>query len=370
MASRTPKPTYNTDHIDCSWAAATRRRTSLFSVFHARVVRAAIKKFRAAMKSQTIDLHELQIDAQNHAHTTWQGTPALYLENGLATVPNIELDNSEIEVLIAAEGPAYPGIVFRQADNHNYELAYAVPHCSGLSDAIQYDPVFNGSNTWQLYYGDSYQGIADVPMNSWFTFKVAFLNRRSVISVGDQSPLVVEKLVHPFRAGQFGLWTFQPAYFSDLQIRSIDILDQPAGQPAHAPEGAVDAWHVKGCGVVHCEPNGVLNLNRLFPPSIEEVHLVRSFELSSACQVNFNLGYSDTLSFKLDGELIHEGENTFSGFADRAARGYAELSGELVSCELGAGVHRISADLSVSEGFGWGLVVTVHAPGLIWPSVE
>ena len=370
MASHTPKPTYNTDHIDCSWAAATRRRTSLFSVFHARVVRAAIKKFRAAMKSQTIDLHELQIDAQNHAHTTWQGTPALYLENGLATVPNIELDNSEIEVLIAAEGPAYPGIVFRQADNHNYELAYAVPHCSGLSDAIQYDPVLNGSNTWQLYYGDSYQGIADVPMNSWFTFKVAFLNRRSVISVGDQSPLVVEKLVHPFRAGQFGLWTFQPAYFSDLQIRSIDILDQPAGQPAHAPEGAVDAWHVKGCGVVHCEPNGVLNLNRLFPPSIEEVHLVRSFELSSACQVNFNLGYSDTLSLKLDGELIHEGENTFSGFADRAARGYAELGGELISCELGAGVHRISADLSVSEGFGWGLVVTVHAPGLIWPPVE
>lgn len=322
------------------------------------------------MKSQAIDLHELRIDAQNHAYTTWQGKPALHLENGLATVPNIEVGDAEIEVLIAAEGPAYSGIVFRQADNHNYELAYAVPHCSGHWDAIQYDPVFNGSNTWQLYYGDSYQGLADVPMNSWFTFKIAFLNGRSVISVGDQSPLVVEKLGHPFRAGQLGIWTFRPAYFSDLQIRSIDKLDQSAGHPARAPEGAVDAWYVEDRGVVHCEPNGVLNLNRLFPPSGEEAHLARSFELSSACQVNFNLGYSDSLSLKLDGELIHEGENSFSGFADRAARGYAELGSELISCNLGAGVHRISADLSVSEGFGWGLVISVRSSGLKWLPVE
>jgi len=322
------------------------------------------------MESQAIDLHELQIDAQNHALTTWQGKPALHLENGLATVPNIELDDAEIEVLIAAEGPAYPGIVFRQADIRNFELAYAVPHCSGLWDAIQYDPVFNGSNTWQLYYGESYQGVADVPLNSWFTLKVAFLNERAVISVDDQSPLMVEKLAHPFRTGQIGLWTFQPTYFSGLQIQSIEKLDQPPGQSASAPEGAVDAWYVDGCGKVHCEPNGVLNLNRLDLPFSEEAHLARSFELSSACQVNFNLGYSDSLSLKLDGEIIHEGENTFSGFIDRAARGYAELGGELISCNMGAGLHRISVDLSVSEGFGWGLVVTVHASGLEWLPAE
>lgn len=322
------------------------------------------------MESQAIDVSELRIDAQSHTLTTWQGKPALHLENGLATVPNIELDNAEIEVLIAAEAPAYPGIVFRQADNSNYELAYAVPHCSGLWDAIQYDPVFNGSNTWQLYYGDSYQGVADVPMNSWFTFKVTFLNNRAVISVGDQSPLSVEKLAHPFRAGQFGLWTFQPAYFSGLQFRSIEKLDQAVGQPARAPGGAVDAWYVEGCRLVHCDPNGVLNLNRLLLPSSEEAHLARSFELSSACQVNFNLGYSDSLSLKLDGKLLHEGENTFSGFANRAARGYTELGGEPISCDLEAGVHKISADLNVSEGFGWGLVVTVQASGIKWLLIE
>ena len=322
------------------------------------------------MESQAIDVSELQIDAQSHALTTWQGKPALHLENGLATIPHFEVDDAEIEVFIATEGPAYPGIVFRQTDDHNYELAYAVPHCSGLWDAIQYDPVFNGSNTWQLYYGDSYQGVADVPMNSWFTFKVTYFNEQAVISVGDQSPLVVEKLAHPFRAGQFGLWTFQPAYFSGLQFRSIEKLDQPPGPTAHAPDGAVDGWHLEGYGLVHCEPNGVLNLNRLYIPSSSKLHLTRSFELSSTCKVYFNLGYSDSLSFILDGEIIHEGENTFSGFANRAARGYAELGSEPIICDLGPGVHKISADLSVSEGFGWGLAITVQASGLKWLPVE
>jgi hypothetical protein len=318
------------------------------------------------MNTQSIDLHELIIDAHNHAYTTWQGKHALLLENGLAVIPNIDMVDAEIEVQIAVEGPAYPGIVFRQADHQNYELAYAVSHCSGLWDAIQYDPVFNGSNTWQLYYGNSYQGTADVPTDNWFSFKVTCLDKRAVITVGDQEPLIVERLAHPSRAGQFGIWTFRPAYFSGLQISSIKKLDQLAGQPAHAPQGAVDAWYMGGSGLVHCEPNGVLNINRLFLTSIKETHLERSFELSSDCQANINLGYSDALSLVLDGELIFEGENKFSGFADRAERGYAEIGGELISCNLGAGAHKISADISVSEGFGWGLIVTVQASGLQW----
>ncbi len=322
------------------------------------------------MNTQSIDLHELIIDAQNHAFTPWQGQHALLLENGLAVIPNIEMADAEIEVQIAVEGPAYPGIVFRQADHQNFELAYAVPHCSGLWDAIQYDPVFNGSNTWQLYYGDSYQGMADVPIHNWFSFKVTCLDSGAVITVGDQEPLVVEKLAHPSRAGQFGIWTFRPAYFSGLQIRSIEKLYQLAGEPAHAPQGAVDAWNVEGGGLVRCEPNGVLNINRLLLPSIKETHLERSFELTSDCQVNITLGYSDALSLMLDGGLIYEGENTFSGFADRAERGYAELGSELISYNLGAGVHKISADLNVSEGFGWGLVVTVQASELQWLPVK
>ena len=38
----------------------------------------------------------------------------------------------------------------------NYENFYIRPHQSGNPDANQYQPVFNGSASWQLYYGPEY----------------------------------------------------------------------------------------------------------------------------------------------------------------------------------------------------------------------
>lgn len=107
-----------------------------------------------------IDLSDLEIRAEQAEVVTWQGREALRLENGLALVPGHRIADGSIEVLIGADGPAYPGIAFRAADVLNFELAYAVPHVSGQWDALQYDPVFHGSNTWQVYHGPSYQRAA------------------------------------------------------------------------------------------------------------------------------------------------------------------------------------------------------------------
>jgi len=75
-------------------------------------------------------------------------------------------------VEIFAEAPCYPGIAFRVKDPGDLELAYVVPHASGQWDAIQYDPVFNGSNTWQVYHGPPYQAAATVPTGEWLTLRV------------------------------------------------------------------------------------------------------------------------------------------------------------------------------------------------------
>src|SRR4030065_1017428 len=87
----------------------------------------------------------------------WQGQQALRLSGHgacLAIIPDFFLPQGRIEVDIGAEGTAYAGIAFRVVDTYNYELVYAQPHTSGKWDALQYDPVFHGSNTWQLYFGD------------------------------------------------------------------------------------------------------------------------------------------------------------------------------------------------------------------------
>jgi hypothetical protein len=302
--------------------------------------------------------------AQRAERTTWNGQEGLRLENGLALLPDLAVQDASIEVWIGTDGPAYPGIAFRAADALNYELAYAVPHVSGQWDAVQYDPVFLGSNTWQLYYGPGYQGVAEVPTGRWFHLRVDVCGERAAIAVDGQPPLVVEHLAHPVRAVPLGLWTYLPAYFRDLRVtpsaRSI-----PAGAVPTAPAGAVTTWFVEGHGVVEAEPNGVVNLNRLLLASAGTARLVRRLELATGEELEFAFGYSDVLSLELDGREIWSGEHTFRGFADRAARGYAEIR-ESLRQVLAAGVHELTAVLRVQEGFGWGLVLAAHGESVRW----
>lgn len=314
------------------------------------------------------DPDTLVVHAQRAERATWNGQGCLRLENGLVLLPDFIAQDARIEVWVGTDGPAYPGIAFRVADTENYELAYPVPHVSGQWDAVQYDPVFHGSNTWQLYYGPAYQGAAEVPTGRWFHLQVDVRGERAAIAVDGRPPLVVERVAHPVRAGQLGLWTYLPAYFRDLRV-TTPVPDIPAGTGPTAPAGAVTAWHLEGHGVVEAEPNGVVNLNRFLSPSASMARLVGRLEMAAAGEVEFDFGHSDALSLELNGHEIWSGENTFHGFADRAARGYAEIRQSLRQ-ELAAGVHQLAAVLRVQEGFGWGLVLAVRGEGVCWMPAE
>ena len=84
----------------------------------------------------------------------------------------------------------------------------------------------------------------------------------------------------------------------------------------------------------------------------------------------FEFGFSDALSLELDRQMIFSGENTFKGFADRAARGYAEWGMQSLRQVLAPGVHHLAAVLQVSEPFGWGLALAAHGEELRWLPVE
>ena len=136
------------------------------------------------------------------------------------------------------------------------------------------------------------------------------------------------------------------------------------------PEDTVETWFAEGYGIVTCEANGVLNLNRFLPASLGKIRLSRRFEMSEEGEVSFEFGFSDTLSLELDEQVIFEGENTFKGFADRAARGYVELGTHAIRQRLVTGTHHLVAELHVSEGFGWGLALAAHGKGLRWLPAE
>ncbi len=315
-------------------------------------------------------LEGLCIRASQADIVTWQGRQALHLENGLALVPDEQLLDARVEVLVGVDEPAYPGIVFRLVDVLNYELAYAVPHVSEQWDALQYDPVFHGSNTWQIYHGPCYQQTAQVPTGLWFRLRVDFCGHRAAVAVEGQPPLVVEHLARSDEAGRFGLWTFRPAYFCDLSVSSCNRLTDPRGLPPLDGEGVLDTWFVEEVGVAKCEANGVLNLNRYLPAALGEAHLLRRFELVEEATVRLDFGFSDELTLAVDGEELFAGEHRFHGFTDRRSRGYADVGNESITHRLPAGRHELAALLRVHEGFGWGLAMRVRGQGLHWLPAE
>jgi len=305
-------------------------------------------------RNDLTNLGGLQLQQARTAEVaTYGGHRALKLD-GLALLPGLTLGDGCVEVSIAAEGPGYPGVAFRAADDQDYELAYAVPHVSRQWDALQYDPVFAGSNTWQLYNGPAYQAAVPVPTGEWFTLRIVMQGNRAAIRLNRERTLVVVRLAHRRAAGGIGVWTYRPAYFRDLRIGAAPELPA-AGVLPPVPAGTVTEWSLEGAGVVACEPGGALNVNRYLPSSAGTARLTRHFETLAAGPVDIAFGFSDELALRLDGETVHTGTNTFTGFADRAARGYVEPGAHVVQRTLPPGEHTLEADLKVSEGFGWGL---------------
>jgi hypothetical protein len=290
----------------------------------------------------------------------WQGRKALRLSGegpSLLLHPDLSIPYGKIEVDIGAAGTAFPGIVFRATDTLNYELAYAQLHTSGKWDALQYDPVFHGSNTWQLHFGDGAYKSALVPPLTWFRLRVKFRDRRALIQAGDQPPLLVEPLSQSIPTGRIGLWSYKPAFFSNLRVWDETPGIFSAGFPVHpiAPApGTVDGWFLDGYGAMSCEPNGILNLNRYLPAFTYEVKLVRRFEMADDGTLASQIGFSDELSLQVDGKVIFSGECTWKDTPEWSDRGHASME-HRVEFELSRGVHTLTAGLKASESFGYGV---------------
>lgn len=294
----------------------------------------------------------------------WQGRKALRLSGQgacLLVIPDLYLSQGWIEVDISSEGAAYPGIAFRILDSLNYELAYAQPHTSRKWDALQYDPVFHGSNTWQLYHGSGAQQDVEVPPRTWFRLRIEFQYQRAVIRVGKQEPLIINQLAHTHREGLTGLWTYLPAYFSNMCIcndppgfssgSALKSIENPA-------VGTVTEWFLEGFGKVTTEPSGILNLNRYLPRSVQEVRLVQGIELPEDGNLTFRVGFSDVLTLQIDEETIFRGENLYHDSPNWEERGYVSLSNQ-VSHHLSKGVHQLTALLEAKENFGFGIALSI-----------
>jgi hypothetical protein len=257
---------------------------------------------------------------------------------GSAFLKDVRLQNGIIEVDIAttARTRSYPGLLFRVQDAGNYERVYIRPHRSPFyDDALQYGPVFNGVDSWQLYNGPGLTAGLEVLPEHWNHLKVMVAGSQAQVfwNEGPDPVLVIDDLAHGESAGTIGLVgpTDGSAFFSNLRYEAIDGLRLPPPAPREAMPGLISVWEISepfnAIGVdftryprenvsvaawkpVAADGHGLVDVSRYYPRKSRagDCILARtSLAAESDSLLHVNFGYSDIITVFLNGRPLYSG---------------------------------------------------------------
>ena len=310
------------------------------------------------------------------------GRQSLYLKSGVALVKDSKFTNGIIEFDLAfSEERNFIGAVFRLQDFGNNEQFYIRPHQSGNPDANQYQPVFNGVDAWQLYYGEGYSAPIKYEFNQWLHIKIAVSGQSADIYIKDMNTpaLFVDELKREIKEGRVGLFVGSavPAYFSnfsftpmaDVRLRGTAKAKQPA------PAGTVMSWKVSSpfaeknldgkyvlsssdqnmltWKTLTCESTGLANLARLQGLENGNTVFARLTIISDMAQVKrIRFGFSDKVKVYFNNQIVYGGSDVYRS-RDYRFLGTVGLFDELY-LPLIKGDNELW--MAVSETFGgWGI---------------
>jgi len=323
---------------------------------------------------------------------TYLGRPSLFLDNGIALLRDSSFADGTIEFDMAMHGhPSFGGVAFRVASKEDYELVYLRPHLSRRPDALQYTPIFNGAEAWQLYSGDGYTGTAELPANRWVHVRlvVAGQTARLYVDGATEPQLVVKELRRPWAAGAIGLWgRLGGAHFSNVVVTTSAATAPAPVAAAPPPAGVIVNWELSPAwetatvkpdalpaGSIawtpaRAEASGILNISQ-FRKSVRTAASAaqRSRDIVFARhtitepaprRVRLVFAYSDAVHIFLNGKLLFEGEAAFRS-RDPSFLGIASLGPDALYLDLAAGRNELV--FAVSENFGgWGLAARIDQP--------
>ncbi len=303
------------------------------------------------------------------------GEDALLLREAIAWLPGLSFDTGVIEFDLAVEdNRAFPGVAFRAQDLANYEHFYVRPHQSGNPDANQYTPVFNRVSGWQIYYGEAYSAPTRYQTNVWIRVRIEVAPDSARVFINSVEPVLIVRdlkrerqagfiaLLNPGGNAYFANWTVLPGLQSDEQREEADL-----------PEGLVREWRVSDAMAeaqayelaagnqtdrlrwesLEVETNGIANLARAVEWSQERPTALARLRVRSdrARSVLLRFGYSDRVRVYLNGDLLYEGDDTYSS-RDYRFLGTVGLY-DAVPLRLRRGDNELV--LAITEAFGgWG----------------
>jgi len=371
------------------WPAWEQDITYVADWFDRRLQRAWNQTSRATVEEVDFSSDQWRILAAAEAQVCeYKEKTAMRLTNGCAFWEDLVFEDGVIECDIASPGDkSYVGIVFRMASPDNYELIYFQPHSSGKWDAIQYDPVMNGSNTWQLHHGPSNQAVADVPSETWFHVKIVVsgLEARVFLNHAEKPALVVPDLQHGYSKGHVGFWSYYPGNMANLAIKPLPPSPRPK-TTGHATQNVayLTKWltsepmtledtrpefllekaipSVGKWQTVTAESSGIVNLNRHFakPPGPAVIFVKLNIGVPSDQTRRLHFGYSDKISVFLNAKHLYAGDNSYRVSKQLGARGYVKDGEFTVDLPLEKGDNELI--LAVSElAFGWGFIAKLDS---------
>lgn len=323
----------------------------------------------------------------------------LQLDTGVAARPDLHLLDGTIDFDVRlTRRRSFVYLHFRTEGEGEREEFYLRPHKSGLPDAVQYAPVWQGRSAWQLHHGAG--GTAAVPFdtNRYTHVRVVIQGRSAALFVDDMSrpALLVRRLSRAPRAGGVALGGFLPAdvpgsgpiaTFANVQIRpgliAFDLQDAiardgPTGSSLASDHGIVREWSVSRAMAkppedaavlpaavlagpferLPAERSGLVQLHQYVrvPAGVRTSAAVARLAVAAdhARTVPFDLGFSDIATLFLNGVPVFTGDASYS--FDRPRReGLIGFDQARIYLPLKAGENELAVLVRDSFG-GWGLM--------------
>jgi len=332
--------------------------------------------------SVPFDDERWEIDGVEFELVNYLGQAALKLKGGSAVLPGLDIKNGLVEFDVAvSEERGFAGLIFRIQDDRNYENFYIRPHQSGNPDANQYQPVINGSASWQLYHGPEYAAPTKYRFNEWMHVKIVYAGKVAEVYIDSDEPVLrVNNLRRDDLSGAIGLNTanFASAHFANFKYT---VLANAYEFPRRAYEstlndGVVRKWQVSdafdGSALVgaarlsathtegrvwtslEAEESGITNLANVQGPEQGKDTVFARVVLSAGenATKKLSFGYSDAASVYLNGTLIYSGDNMYQSRDYR----YLGTIGLFDSIVLPLNVGDNELWIAVTESFGgWGV---------------
>jgi hypothetical protein len=322
------------------------------------------------------------IQAKEMTMGDFQGRNCLTLVDGAAYLKD-KFENGIVEFDINFDKDrSFPGLMFRIADDKNYEFLYLRPHQSGNPDAIQYCPVCNGLDTWQLYNGEGYCAQKSFLFNSWMHVKVIISGGKAELYLNNEtSPtLFMYHLQRESVPGGLALDNHSPATVRFANFSYSKLSDPPIQSAQKIPKpsesGLVKKWQVSNAfnenrldnrlilqdneinnvvwQTIGSEDLGFINIGKHVIRTDEKNTVFARFTLeSNRDQIEkMALGFSDRCKVYLNGNLLYAGSNTFRS---RDYRFYGTIGfWDQIFLNLKKGENEVV--VAVSEDFGgWGV---------------